>query len=232
MVTLLSLSLTAAVAVASPPQSRSIGTVSKGRLEGGVSFPASGEGFATYSYLGWSVGRQYVHSAVRAAVMAAFKEQSAADQGRTFILGETGKQEGGPFPPHQTHQNGMSVDVFMPVNEPDGNPTVVSCWPWNKFGYNLEFDDAGQMGDLQIDFETLAALLLELERQGRAHGVRIAKIIVAPEYIPLLLDTPSGRSFGALKDTLVRGAVWVRHDEHFHVDFSIAIPSLLPTQRR
>jgi penicillin-insensitive murein endopeptidase len=213
--------LTVVAAVPSSAQSRSVGTVSKGRLEGGVSFPISGDGFVTYSYLGWSIGRQYVHGAVRDAVVAAFKERGAAEDGRSFVLGETGKQGGGPFPPHKTHQNGMSVDIFMPVNGPDGDPTVVSCWPWNRFGYNLEFDETGRMGELRIDFEALAALVLELERQGRARGVRIAKIIVAPEYLSLLLDSPSGRRFGPLEGTLVRGPVWVRHDEHFHVDFSV-----------
>ena len=79
--------------------------------------------------------------------------------------------------------------------------------------------ERSRRGDVRIDFESLAAFLLEPEVQARNRGLGVARIIVAPEYVPLLLGTPSGRRLGSLEDALVRGAVWVRHDEHFHVDF-------------
>jgi penicillin-insensitive murein endopeptidase len=65
----------------------------------------------------------------------------------------------------------------------------------------------------------LAALLLEVAAEARQHGLRVARIITTPEFVPLLLDTPSGRRLGALSDLITRKPAWVRHDEHFHIDF-------------
>jgi len=75
------------------------------------------------------------------------------------------------------------------------------------------------MGELSIDFEALAALLLEIDRQAAKRELRFEKIIITPEYVPLLLQTESGRQLGRLADLLTRKPVWVRHDEHIHIDF-------------
>jgi len=138
-----------------------------------------------------------------------------------FVIGETGWRRGGRFRPHRTHQNGLSVDVFMPVDK-DGSPTVLDTGADKRLGYGLELDAKGRIGDLRIDFESLAAFLRELDVQGRRRSLTIAKIIVTPEYLPLLLATPSGMHLGALEHTLLRTPAWVRHDEHFHIDFALA----------
>src|SRR6266511_2539013 len=124
--------------------------------------------------------------------------------------------------PHRSHQNGMAVDVFMPVQTRSGEAATLATWPWNKFGYGLEFDERGEMGDLRIQFESVAAFLLEVDAQAHQRGLRIGRVIIAPEFVPLLLETPSGHRLGALSDRFTRKPVWVRHDEHFHIDFEEA----------
>jgi penicillin-insensitive murein endopeptidase len=199
--------------------SKVFGTVAHGRIEHAHVIPPWGPGFVTYSFLGSAVGRQYVDGRVRDTLVATFAARSRAEGGRTFVMGETGWPWGGRFRPHRSHQNGMAVDVFMPVKTRTGAPTNLGTWPWNKFGYGLEFNGQGELGDLRIQFESLAALLLEVDAEAQQRGLRVARIIITPEFVPLLLDTPSGRRLGALSDLITRKPVWVRHDEHFHIDF-------------
>jgi penicillin-insensitive murein endopeptidase len=102
--------------------SLSRGTVNSGSLEHGRTLPPWGAGFVTYSFLGAALGRQYVHEKVRDALVAAFTAHARLEPGRRFVTGETGWPGGGRIRPHRSHENGMSVDVFMPVDGPDGSP--------------------------------------------------------------------------------------------------------------
>jgi penicillin-insensitive murein endopeptidase len=183
---------------------------------------AVGLGYVTYSFLGSAAGRQYVDGRVRDALLATFSARSRAEGGRRFVMGETGWPSGGRFRPHRSHQNGMAVDVFMPVQTTSGDAAALATWPWNKFGYGMEFDERGEMGDLRIQFESVAAFLLEVDGQARQRGLRVARVIITPEFVPLLLETPTGRRLGALADRITRKPAWVRHDEHFHIDFEDA----------
>jgi penicillin-insensitive murein endopeptidase len=207
------------VAMDGAEPSRPFGTTASGRLEDGHVIPPWGQGYVAYSFIGAVLGRQYVDGRVRDALTAALAVRAAAEPGRTFVVGETGWPHGGRFRPHRSHQNGRSVDVFMPVETQRGNPQMLGIWPWNKFGYGFEFDEAGRLGDLRISFESVAALLIELDHQAHERGLAIQKVFIAPEYVPHLLATPSGHHLGALEMVLSRRPAWVRHDEHFHVDF-------------
>ncbi len=55
-----------------------------------------------------------------------------------------------------------------------GAAATLATWPWNKCGYGLEFDERGEMDDLRIQFESIAAVLLEAEVQASQRGLRIA----------------------------------------------------------
>jgi penicillin-insensitive murein endopeptidase len=202
-------------------QSVSAGTPANGSLKNGVSFASHGTGFVTHSALGHFLGRQYVHSAVHDAVVAAFASLHASEPGRTFVLGETGLKAGGRFRPHRTHQNGLSVDIFMPVRDEAGRHVPMPTAPWNKFGYSLEFD-AGGRGErgLAIDFESLANLLIEVERQARGRGLALDRIIVAPEYVERVLSTRAA-GIRELAPLFMRRPAWVRHDEHVHIGFRV-----------
>jgi penicillin-insensitive murein DD-endopeptidase len=199
--------------------SKIVGSVSRGHIEHAHVIPPWGAGYVTYSFLGAAAGRQYVDGRVRDALLAAFAARSAAEHGRRFVMGETGWPGGGRFRPHRSHANGMAVDVFMPVETRDGEPRTLGTWPWNLLGYGLRFDERGERCDLRISFDSLAALLAEIDAQARERGIRIGRVIIAPEFVPLVLDTPSGRGLGPLADRLTRKPVWIRHDQHFHIDF-------------
>ncbi len=205
--------------------SRSVGTPEHGSLEQGHPLPPSGTGYVTYSYLGSALGRQYVHGAVRDLLVEAFAACHKARPDRRFVVGETGWPHGGRFWPHKSHENGLSVDVFMPVRDRAGQARDLPTWPWNRFGYGLELDASGSLGELHIDFDDLALWLVELGARAPAFGLRVRKIIVAPEYVPLLLASPSGHKLGALAGALQRGPGWWRHDEHVHVDLAVSAAS-------
>jgi penicillin-insensitive murein endopeptidase len=77
-------------------------------------------------------------------------------------------------------------------------------------------------GRLRIDFDALSRLLLELQTQARRNGLVIERVILAPEYVPLLLGSADGGRLGPIEPVLTRKPVRVRHDEHVHVDFGVA----------
>lgn len=219
-----------ALALQSDAPSRSVGRKADGRLEHGKRLPSAGANFVAYSRLGALLGRGSVHSTVRAVVLDAYRELERTAPGVTFVYGETGWPRGGRIRPHRTHQNGLSVDFMVPVRGADGRPARLPTSPWTKFGYAIEFDSAGRAGGLEIDFEAIAAHLAALERSARRHGVGIELVILAPELTVALQRTPGS---GALVRRLpfMRGRPWVRHDEHYHVDFRIPVDRTPPTSQ-
>lgn len=141
------------------------------------------------------------------------------DPSRRWQYGEMGWKDGGAFPPHKTHQNGLSADFFVPVSGSDGKADMVPISILNKFGYEVEFDRKGHAGKLSIDWQALTSHLLALESAGKKYGVKIARVILAPELQSILRrkDKRSRR----FKRLFSRRKAWVRHDEHYHIDFSI-----------
>ena len=139
--------------------------------------------------------------------------------GVTFVYGETGLKNGGPMPPHRTHENGTAVDFMVPVRGREGRPAALPASALNRFGYDLEFDKDGRLDDLRIDFAAIAAHLHQLDQQSRKRGVRIARVIFDPALTRRLLATPHGASLAALP--FMKSKPWIRHDEHYHVDFAI-----------
>ena len=209
-------------------ESVSRGTPARGTLEEGVSMPSEGRGFVTYSTLGNWLGRQYVHSRVQELLVSAFSTLQTANTERLFVLGETGWKHGGRFRPHRTHQNGLSVDIFMPVRDSNLRSVLMPTAPWNQFGYSLEFDSSGNGEELSIDFRSVAELRVELGRQGQRHGLDIERIITAPEYVDRILAVKEAPDITRLASRFMRHSAWVRHDEHLHVDFKMVRSGDLP----
>lgn len=197
------------------------GRVADGRLEGGVQLPKSGANFSAYSSIGVTLGRTYVHSTVRDIVVAAYAALGKSAAQKKFIYGETGWERGGRMEPHRTHQNGSSVDFMVPVLDPGGRSVPVPTGVLQKFGYSLEFDDEGRYDDYQIDFEAIGEHLYQLQAAAAAQGAGLALVIFDPRYLPKLFATARGAQLGASLKFMPRDA-WVRHDEHYHVDFDIA----------
>jgi penicillin-insensitive murein DD-endopeptidase len=196
------------------------GTSASGRLENGVSLPLAGPNFASHSALGWLLGREYVHSRVHRLILAAYARLAQAAPDKTFVFGETGWSLGGKFPPHKTHQNGLSVDFMVPVTL-GGRSVPLPTSLTNQFGYGIEFDDSGRWGAYRIDFEALAEHLYQLSNVGRKQGVDIARVIFEVPLQRLLWKTTRGAYLRENLKFSTRRA-WVRHDEHYHVDFQIS----------
>lgn len=194
--------------------------MARGKLENAVALPSSGPNFSSYSTAGELVGRTYVHSTVRDIVVNSYKVLEGAAPGKVFVYGETGWKSGGRIKPHRTHQNGLSVDFMVPVVTSAGRSVPLPTNALNRFGYDIEFDDAGRYEELEIDFPAVAEHLYQLDLAARTQGVGIALVIFDAAYLPRLFATARGPY---LKENLkfMKHKPWVRHDEHYHVDFSV-----------
>jgi penicillin-insensitive murein endopeptidase len=201
-------------------QSICFGSISNGRLENGVALPASGANFSAYSSTAHLIGRTYVHSKVRDAMLAAYKSLENAAPGKVFVFGETGWKAGGRIKPHRTHQNGLSVDFMVPVIDAAGRSVPLPTHALNRYGYDIEFDGAGRYEELSIDFAAVAEHLYQLDQAARAQGTGISRVIFDTAYLDRLFAAPRGRY---LKQNVrfMKRKPWVRHDEHYHVDFAV-----------
>jgi len=201
------------------PKSTCYGATYRGKLKNGVKLPTSGRNFKTYSTLGSTLGRTYVHSKVYKIIMSSFKSLEKTHPQKVFMYGETGFEDGGKFKPHKTHQNGLSVDFMVPIIDKFGkSATLPTSW-FNKLGYNIEFDSKGKYDTYKIDFEAIAIHLISLKKASRKQGTRIRKIYFDPKFTKRLLKTKYGSQLKGLNFSKKRA--WVRHDEHYHVDFEI-----------
>ncbi len=201
-------------------QSTCYGTTANGRLEHGVQLPAAGENFVGYSGLAATLGRTYLHSTVRSIVLDAYIELQEKAPGKRFKYAETGFAKGGPFKPHKTHQNGLSIDFMVPVINAKGESVHLPTHPFNKFGYNIEFDTKGEYEALHIDYEAMAAHLVALHRAAEQHKVKVWRVIFDPAMQSYLLKT-SHANYLKQHVNFSKKRSWVRHDEHYHVDFTM-----------
>jgi penicillin-insensitive murein endopeptidase len=195
------------------------GTVAQGRLAGGVQLPASGPNFTAYSLIAATMGRTYLHATAAVIVTDAYASLHASHPELAFVYGETGLRKGGKFPPHRTHQNGLSVDFFVPVRDARGRSVPLPTSPLTRFGYDIEFDGAGVHGQYRIDFDAIALHLLALDKAARRRGARIGKVIFDRQYLAQLFATSNGARLRTLP--FMHGKPWVRHDEHYHVDIGL-----------
>jgi penicillin-insensitive murein DD-endopeptidase len=206
-------------------QSVCYGTASHGNLEGAVQLPRDGVNFGAYSDAGIALGRTYLHSKVAEIVVMAYSDVAKAAPDIKYVYGETGWKEGGSFRPHRTHQNGLSIDFFVPVRDGAGRPATLPRSVTNKFGYDIEFDARGKFRDYTIDFDAMAEHLYALDLAAKKQQAPIKQVIFDPPYLPRLFSTKRGAYLKAnVKFMPVRA--WVRHDEHYHVDFEIACKPL------
>jgi penicillin-insensitive murein endopeptidase len=196
------------------------GTTSDGRLEGGVQLPAEGRNYVGYSMIARLAGRTYVHSSVRDIIVAAYADLEKEQPTMVYKYAETGFGEGGEFRPHKTHRNGLSVDFMTPVINEAGKSVHLPTNPLNKFGYSIEFDQNGEYEGLRIDYEALAAHVVALHKQAKKRGYDLWRVIFDPKLQPPLYET---RYADYLRKhiTFSKKPSWVRHDEHYHVDFAI-----------
>lgn len=213
------------------PVSECHGTTSNGHLRHGVALPLDGPNYSAYTSLTSLLGRNFLHSTVAAIVIDAYATLADIKPGLHFVYGETGARNGGPFKPHRTHQNGTSVDFFMPVRNGAGRSVALPTGIGNRYGYDIEFDADGRYGDYQIDFAALAEHLHRLHAAAARHRSAIALVIIDVRYLPKLFATPRGNWLKQNVRFMQRDA-WVRHDEHYHVDFSVRCKPLSALRKR
>lgn len=201
-------------------ESTCYGTTSTGKLENGVQLPEEGKNYVGYSTIARFAGRTYVHSKVKTIVTNAYKRLETEQPRKIYKYAETGFKEGGEFKPHKTHRNGLSVDFMTPVINKNGQSVHLPTNPLNKFGYNIEFDKNDKYDDLSIDYEAMAAHIFVLHKEAKILGYDLWRVIFDPKLQPKLLGTKYG---DYLKKNILfsKKRSWVRHDEHYHIDFSI-----------
>jgi penicillin-insensitive murein endopeptidase len=206
------------IASAENPSSTCFGTTQQGHLENAWQLPSSGKNFEAYSSLGPMLGRNYVHSKVHSVAVSAYKTLESSAPDKIFVYGESGAKNGGSFKPHKTHQNGLSIDFFVPVVNSDGVSVKLPISSLNKFGYDIEFDENARYKNLAIDFEAMAKHLLAIKQAADQHGIQIGVVIFENQFQKQLFATNSGKQLPALMRFSVLKP-WVRHDEHYHIDF-------------
>ena len=214
------LALILALPVGAPADSVCYGSTGSGRLEGGVRLPGSGPNFVSYGTVPELAGRTWVHAKVRDAVVTAYGILETEQAGKVFKFAESGAPDGGPFPPHKTHQNGLSVDFMVPVLDASGRSVHLPTHALNRYGYDIEFDAEGRYAGYRIDFEALGAHIVALDRAAKQHGIGLWRVLFDPALQPHLYRTRYG-SYIREHVTIPAKRSWVRHDEHIHVDFAV-----------
>lgn len=190
-----------------------------GSLRGGAPLRCTGKNFESFSDVACVLGRNHLHPLAIGTIEDAYASLEATHPTRGWQFGDFGWKAGGRLRPHKTHQNGLSADFFVPVVNATGEPSSVPVEVGNKFGYGVEFDAKGVHDDLTIDWVALTDHLLALEAAGAAHRTTISRIILAPELRKVLVrKDPRAKRFAS---RFSKRKSWVRHDEHYHIDFDI-----------
>ena len=191
-----------------------------GYLHNGINLPSSGPNFVTYSRTARAFGRTFVHSEVRHIMLAAYKQLQHDRPEKKFKYAETGFKSGGKFSPHKTHQNGLSVDFMTPVIDEQDRSVHLPTHALNRLGYDIEFDSSGRFKQYRIDYDALAAHVVALHKAAVARGHEIWRVIFDPKLQPNLYNTEYA-DYLRQHIQFSTKASWVRHDEHYHVDFRI-----------
>jgi penicillin-insensitive murein DD-endopeptidase len=202
-------------------ESTCYGTISNGKIDGAAQLPASGANFSAYSDAGFALGRTYVHAQIAEIVVFTYRELAQSIPDTKFVYGETGWKSGGSFKPHRTHQNGLSVDFFVPVLNRERRSVALPTNITKKFGYDIEFDSQAKFREYKIDFDAMAEHLYLLDLVSKKNGAPIKIVIFEPSYLPKLFATKRG-AYLKTNVKFMQTRAWVRHDEHYHVDFEMA----------
>ncbi len=196
-------------------QSRCFGKRNDGSIEHAVRPPFAGKNYRTYCYICVIALRTFGHQKAIESMAEAYEVVARERPRARFVYGEIGWPWGGRFAPHRTHRNGLSIDFMVPLKGAAEIPTHA----FNKFGYDVEFDRQGKGEVGEIDFATIALHLIALDKAARKRGGRIARVILAPDLQDDLINAAQGSEFQR-RIRFNKGSSWVRHDEHYHVDFS------------
>ena len=181
--------------------------------------PRKGNNYKYYSFFSYYIlGRCYIHSGIHKTILDSYSIREKENPKYVFRIMDCSKRKGGrPFP-HKTHQNGLSVDFMVPVVTNKGESEHLPTHMFNKFGYTIEFDKKGQYKEYRIDYQAMAAHIVSLHKKAKERGVKIWRVIFDPKLKAYLFRTKYGK-YLKTHINLSKKKSWVRHDEHYHVDF-------------
>ncbi len=204
--------------------SKSLGTVSNGKLVNAYKVDWKGENYKFFSVFDYYVlGRCYVHSDIYNILNESYQKLETVYPEYTFRVMECSKKKGGrPFP-HRTHQNGTSVDFMTPLLKSGTQKTFydhIGIWR-----YAMNFNSKGQYRvnkKVEIDFDKCAKHILELETAARKHGYKIKKVILETNLKDEIFKSKYGTELKASGIYFVRNlppTINALHDDHYHIDF-------------
>lgn len=199
--------------------SQSFGESYNGYMKNGKRLPSKGNNFEAGSHFLSFFGRNSVHSSLRKNILKSFDTLYKINPEYKFLYGECSWPNGGNFWPHYTHKNGLVVDFMVPVISKKSNKnTYPFTFLFNRWGYAFEFDSIGETSKYRIDFEAMATHLYFLDYYGKKNGFGIKRIIFEPDYLPYLYK---GKYGNLIKDKflIIYKDNWVKHDDHYHVEF-------------
>lgn len=154
----------------------SYGSSADGSIENARRIPFNGKGYVTYSFIGYLVGRTFVHEKIKETLVESFKILKEKYPDREFIVGDAGLKEGGPMSfVGKEKQNGLEVDFIIPLKNEDGGPynkRPISNY-WN---YEMDFDENGKLGGMDVDYTVLATQLATLQGSAEKNGLTIKRI--------------------------------------------------------
>ena len=205
--------------------SRSIGSVSNGKLKNGHIVPFSGKNFHYFDTTSYLANRGFTHEKVLQTVLDTYETLDSLLPGRHFCIMECSHQHGGKLIPHRTHQNGLSVDFMMPKLK-DSKP----YYKLDDLGaehYLLTFNENGKYSkdpSVELDFNTIALHILELQASAKRNGIGIEKVIINTGLKDELYATDHGKVLkqsGIYLTQNLSPLINALHDDHFHVDFRL-----------
>lgn len=203
--------------------STSGGSVSNGTLTNGRIFPFSGANFHYFDTTSYLADRGFTHEKVLKTVLEAYSSLESLLPDRHFCIMECSHKHGGKLFPHRTHQNGLSIDFMMPKLK-DSQP----YYGLDDLGaqhYMLTFDENGTYSEdptIQLDFNTIALHILELQSAAKKNGMSIEKVIINTNLKDELFATENGKILKTSGIYVVRNLsplINSVHDDHFHIDF-------------
>ncbi|MBS3913026.1 MAG: hypothetical protein KG003_00855 [Bacteroidetes bacterium] len=201
----------------------STGTSGNGSLKHGKLLPFAGKNYCYFDTWSYLAGRAFLNEKAKYTLENSFKDLDSIFPGRKFRWMECSNADGGKLFPHLSHQNGLSMDLMIPLKQ-NGNP----CYALDgvgKYHYQLDFDNEGRYkrdSSIRIDFDMLAAWILLLNKHALEQNMIISKIILKVELQDELFATKFGHSLKGSKIYFVKQlqpTINALHDDHFHVDF-------------
>ena len=119
----------------------------------------------------------------------------------------------------------MSVDFIVPVRDDTDRSVPLPTSAADKFGYGLEFDGQGRIPGFRIDFDAMGEHLYQLVLAARQQGIGIERVIFDSVLQEGLFQSRRGAELRR-SVPFMRERPWIRHDEHYHVDFRVPCQSL------